>query len=67
MFRRSKKKMVSVVVSARVRPPMARDILREANKRETPVSEEVRRRLEAYASHKHSLDAPADQQRNPTA
>ena len=40
------------VLSARVRKPMAREILREARKRKLRVSEEIRRRLEFYdAAH----------------
>jgi hypothetical protein len=63
MFRQPTFKRVSFVLSARVRKPMADDILREARKRKLLVSEEVRRRLEVYASHKQALEAPAaDQQ-----
>ena len=42
---------------------MAQDIPREAKKRKTQVAEEVRRRLEFYASHKHLLEPPAADQR----
>ena len=62
MFRQSKSKKTSFVLSARVRKPVANEILREAKKRKIAVSDEVRRRLEAYASHRQVLDAPADQQ-----
>ena len=50
MFRQPKLRIKTFVLSARVRKPMADDILREAKKRRVRVSEEVRRRLEFYAA-----------------
>lgn len=64
MFRQPRELFVS---STRVRKPMAQDISREAKKRRTQVAEEIRRRLEFYASHKHLLEAPAADQQPTTA
>jgi hypothetical protein len=66
MFRQSSIKRRSFVLSTRVRRAMADDILREARKRKLLASEEVRRRLEFYAAHKHLLEPPAADQQ-PTA
>ncbi|UQD70498.1 hypothetical protein JEY40_31745 [Bradyrhizobium japonicum] len=38
-------------LTLRLREETARDLKREAAKREIPLSEEVRRRLEFYAAH----------------
>ncbi len=45
------------VLSLRAHEDMARDILSEAKKRKQPVSEELRRRLEFYATHAKVLEA----------
>jgi hypothetical protein len=48
----------SAVLSVRADEHMARDIQAEAKKRKLRVSEELRRRLEFYASHKRAFEAP---------
>jgi hypothetical protein len=45
------------VLSLRAHEDMARDILSEAKKRKRPVSEELRRRLQFYATHAKVLEA----------
>ena len=69
MFRQPNfKRPKATTLSTRVYKPMADDTLREARRRKTLVSVEVRRRLELYANHKHLLEAPAaDQQPNTAA
>ncbi len=68
MFRkRPRPKFKSFVVSARVRSPMAADLKREARRRDLPVSDIVRERLEAYAAHRQTLKAPAADQQPTTA
>ena len=45
------------VLSLRAHEDMARDIQSEAKKRNRPVSEELRRRLEFYAAYAKILEA----------
>ena len=45
------------VLSVRAHEDMARDIQAEAKKRKLRLSEEIRRRLEFYATHKKMLEA----------
>jgi hypothetical protein len=53
MFRLPKIEPFALVLSTRVRKPMAR----EARKRNLRVSDEVRRRLEFYAAHAEAAKA----------
>ena len=50
MFRQPRLKLETFVLSTRVDKPMANDILREAKKRKSRVSVEVRRRLNFYTA-----------------
>ena len=67
MFKQPNFKKPKITLSTRVDKPMANDILREAKKRKSLVSVEVRRRLEIYASHKQVLEAPVADYQQPTA
>jgi hypothetical protein len=47
----------TIVLAIRVRRDMERELRREAKKRKTPLSVEVRRRLQAYAEQARAAKA----------
>jgi hypothetical protein len=48
----------TIVLAIRVRRDMERELRREAKRRKTPLSVEVRRRLEAYAEQAKAAKSP---------
>jgi hypothetical protein len=57
MTRAKPKPVRTPVLSLRATEPMAIDILREAKKRKTSTSRELKRRLEGYAANAEAIEA----------